>query len=124
MTIKTEGSFEDRLVQIMRSVNDNRGVSIQLGVVESPPPSPVVRLRTGNIELDSDDLIFAQSLTEYSRSVSGTGTMGAAGSGPHTHSYEVTNIDYGQILESGDEVIVLCDFDALRFVVIDKAVTF
>ena len=124
MAIKTEGSFEDRLVQIMRSVNDNRGVSIQLGVVESPPPSPVVRLRTGNIELDSDDLIFAQSLTEYSRSVSGTGTMSAAGSGPHTHSYEVTNIDYGQILESGDEVIVLCDFDALRFVVIDKAVTF
>lgn len=95
MAIKTEGSFEDRLVQIMRSVNDNRGVSIQLGVVESPPPNPIIRLRTGNIELDGDDLLFTQS-----------------------------TIGYGQILENGDEVIVLCDFDALRFVVIDKAVTF
>lgn len=121
---KTEGEGASRIAQLIRKVGHNSDTLIRRGTVLSVPPNPVIKLQVGGIELDKDDLEFLEHITEHTREVSGIGTMEPAGTGPHTHEYEVTSITFFSPLEVGDEVVVLCDFERMRFVVLDKVVTY
>lgn len=62
-----EGSPYSRLSQMMGKFGYNKAVDFEIGTVISPEPNLIVKMDSSPIELDRDDLLIAEHLTNHKR---------------------------------------------------------
>lgn len=106
--LEIEGSPYSKFVQAMRQHGYNSDINIEVGTVTSSNP---IRISLDNeaIELDSDDLVIAESLTEHTR-------KGRVNGG------DIVDIEFESSLEKGARVILASVDDGQLYYVLDKAV--
>jgi hypothetical protein len=110
----------------MKSHGHNQDVDLELATVVAPPPALKIRCNSDNLELDTEDLIIAEHLTEHERTVS---ISGGSVSGTVTPSGNLTTFTLTDAtmtikspLEVGDQVIVASANEGQLYYVLDKAV--
>lgn len=143
-----EGSWETRGVGLMRKFGYNKDVDVLLGTIIAPPPNICIRIDKSALELDKDDVIVAQHITNYNVPFSATVSKAKYESAPlgtlngqyvdesgqyaeqkkSYHSLGFT-FDTGMLtirneLKAGDRVIVAEIENGQRYVVIDRAVKY
>lgn len=111
MNERLEGTGASQLVQLIRRIGANTDVTIELATVTSPPPALRIKVDGMKIELESDDLIVAERLTAYSRTVT-------------LNDGEPVTLAYGDELLAGDRVIVASVNSGQLYVILDKAVVY
>lgn len=124
---RLEGGWDSKLTKLIRDTGYNQDVNVELGTVKSPPPNLRINIDGMKIDLEADDFIVAEHLTEYTRTISLSGGQ-VTGTTPHgtLSSLTVTDAEltFKSALKEGDRVIVLSASDNQQYYVIDKAVTY
>lgn len=128
MSGKLEGNGAARFIQLMRQHGYNTDVEVAFGTVTSAPPTLKIRLDGDSFDLDADDLVVAERLTEHKRTVSlkGGEVNGDTTGDPRLTSLTITDAELTikSALKKNDRVIVLVTNDGQQYYVIDKAVTY
>jgi hypothetical protein len=143
-----EGSGATQLVQLMKMLGYNKDVDFLLGTITSPPPSIKVKLDKMAVELEKDDVIILQHITNYSVPFTASITKAKYESAPsgtldeqyvdtsgqyaaQKQSYKSLNFtfDEGTItlknaLKTGDRVIVAEIDNGQKYVILDRAVSY
>lgn len=123
---KLEGNGAAKLIQLMRKNGYNKDLDIELATVIAPPPALVIRCNRDNMELDKDDLIIAEHLTEHVRTVSISGGSVTGTVTPSGNLTTFTLTDATMTIKSplrvGDQVIIVSANDGQLYYVLDKAV--
>lgn len=104
-----EGGPATQLVQLIQRIGYNDFDRIELATVTSPPPSLRIKVDNMKIELDADDLVVAQALTNHSqtiRRIDGTAEV----------------ITMENELKAGDRVLVVSMNNGQAYAVLDRAV--
>lgn len=60
-----EGSWESKGIGLIRKFGYNKDVDVLLGTVIAPPPNIRIKIDKSLLELDKDDVIVAQHITNY-----------------------------------------------------------
>lgn len=108
--LQIEGSPAAKMVQIIREKGFNKEMSIEVGIVISPLPDIKIRIGSNELELDKDDLIVAEHLTEHTRLIAPI-VIG---------NTTVSQITFKNCLKVGDKVTVVGDNDTQYYYVINK----
>jgi hypothetical protein len=110
MTVRTfqpEGSPASQLVQLMRIHGFNKGIDIELATVTAAPPDLKIKIDNMSVELEADDLIVAERLTQYTRTVSINGGIDST-------------IEFKDELQVGDRVIVASVKEGQSYIILDR----
>lgn len=102
-----EGNAQSKLVQVIRKYGANTDTRIEFGTITSAFPSFSVLIDGMKIELDADDCVVAEHLTQHTRTVSINGG---------TASSMVVN----SVLNVGARVIVAQINDGQTYVILDR----
>jgi hypothetical protein len=143
-----EGTPFSRLRQQMAKYGYNKDVDIVLGTVTSPPPALKVRIDNEPIELEAEDLIVSQHLTDYQIPFTASITKAKYESAPAgtlndqyvdvSGQYALQKEDYKSLdftfdegtitlknaLKNGDRVILAECENGQTYVVLDRAVKY
>ncbi|WP_240375437.1 DUF2577 domain-containing protein [Bacillus piscicola] len=115
----------NELVELMHMAGRQDTWDVGRGTVIQSPPTPVIKDNLTGMELDADDLVFSDHLTEHTREIEIAGSTQTAGTHPHSHGYQPTTMTVKSPLKAGDQVILLRPPDPMSsFVVIGKFVRF
>ncbi|SDW22052.1 DUF2577 domain-containing protein [Paenibacillus sp. PDC88] len=126
-----EGSGFAKLSGVIKTLGYNKDVDIELATVIAPLPNLRIQIDNMKIELEADDVIIAEHLTDIEREISFSipvsGSTTSAGSPSHSHG--LGNIAASSVkvtvkspLKAGDRVIVASIKAGQSYVVLDKAV--
>lgn len=102
-----EGSGRAKLGHVIKMLGFNRDIDLELATVTGALPNIKIKIDNMPVELDVDDLIVCEHLTEHSRQVTISGSTSSA-------------ITFKSALSVGDRVIVASINKDQRYVVIDK----
>ena len=105
---RLEGSGFSKLVQAIRRAGYNRDTDVILGTILAPPPSIVIRPDGIGFDLDADDVVIAEHLTQHERTM-------RLKSGTTSETYVIDSP-----LSVGDRVFIVVKDN--EFYVIEKAV--
>lgn len=130
---RIEGTGPAKMIQLIKKYGFNQDINIELGTVTAPPPSLKIKIDNMSIELDKDDLIVAEYLTKHKRQIKFTSTsvvdaMTSAGYTSHTH--DITSLitegelEFTDVLKTGDRIIVAEINKGQTYVILDKAVIY
>lgn len=106
-----EGSPGSQLIQLIRKHGYNKDVDIELATVTAAPPALRVKIDGMKIELEADDFVVAQSVTERTE----------------THRYSdgtTRDVTIQNALKAGDRVIVASIKNGQLYVILDRMVTY
>ena len=138
-----EGSYGSQMIQLIRQYGYNKDMSIDVGVVVTPPPKLTVRLTNDDIVLEEADLIVADNLLDHelTATISGGKVDGkvevpsVSGSCPDgtatipAHSGKLTSLTATDVtikvkspLQTGTPVIVIGDNDTDLYYLVGMAV--
>ncbi|WP_058301137.1 DUF2577 domain-containing protein [Gorillibacterium timonense] len=147
---RIEGSGASQLVQLIRAIGYNADISIELATVTAAPPDLKIKVDHMNVELEKDDLIVAQSLTAYKRTVhlksqkkaeisstsvnsvhtlvvpQGTGQLSylSFGLASADLTVEEAELEFTDELKEGERVIVAGIQQGQTYLVLDRAVMY
>lgn len=141
-----EGDSFSKLLQVIKRTGYNKAVDIEIGTVIAAPPNILVKLDSSPVELDKDDLVIAEHLTNHKRAISirrsaDRPTKISFGSTDVSESispasditaikmndvqadftFEQAEIEYLDELKAGDRVICAWLDEQMRAVIIDRA---
>jgi hypothetical protein len=102
-----EGSGRAKLRGVLDALSKSGGARIELATVIAPLPNIRVKVDNCPIELDADDLVVCEHLTQHTR------TASINGGAPSTITYEAALI-------ANDRVIVASINDGQNYVIIDR----
>lgn len=139
--MRFEGSGSSKLVGLIRDIGYNKDVDIELGTVTAPPPNIKVKIDNMSVELEKDDLVIAERLTNHSRKVtlrSGDVFFGSTELDGEPIPFPISEIScadgsltandatitFLDELKAGDRVIVASMNKGQTYVILDKAVTY
>jgi hypothetical protein len=130
LTQLIEGSGISQFKALVQTLGYNKDVDIEFATVTAAPPNLRIKIDNMPVELDVDDLVICEHLTEHTRKATISGgtialTTTSAGDPSHTHqitSFEVTDADvkFGTALAVGDRVIVASNETAQVYVILDR----
>ena len=116
---RIEGAPISRLRHVIKAVGHNRDVDIEFATVTSASP---LRIKIDNmpVELDEDDFVVCEHLTEHTRKATISG--GTARIGGETATFTITDADVklGAALAIGDRIIVASNEVAQVYVILDR----
>lgn len=120
MTQLIEGSGISQFKALIQTLGYNKDVDIEFATVTAAPPNLRIKIDNMPVELDADDLVICEHLTEHTRkaTISG-GTVEIDG---QAASFTVTDADIkvGAALATGDRVIVASNETAQVYVILDR----
>jgi hypothetical protein len=143
-----EGSGASQLVQLMKTLGYNKDIDFLLGTVTSPPPNIRVKLDKMAVELEKDDVIISQHITNYSVPFTASITKAKYESAPsgtlddqyvdtsgqyaaQKQSYKSLNFTFdagtltlNNALKAGDRVIVAEIENGQSYVILDRVVSY
>ncbi|WP_239613951.1 DUF2577 domain-containing protein [Cohnella mopanensis] len=102
-----EGSGRAKLRGVLDALGKLGGMRFEFATVTAPLPSIRVKVDNCPIELDADDLVICEHLTQHKR------TASINGGAP-------VEIEYEASLSAGDRVVVASINDGQLYVVIDR----
>jgi hypothetical protein len=118
-----EGGSPSKLVQIIRKYGANTDTRIEFGTITAVSPLRV-QVDGMKIELEADDLVIAEHLTEHTRNVdmSGGSASGAVSPDGSLTSFAVTDaaLTIKSALEVGARVIVAEINSGQTYVILDR----
>lgn len=107
MTQLIEGSGISQFKALIQTLGYNKDVDIEFATVMTAPPNLRIKIDNMPVELDADDLVICEHLTEHTRKATIDGGT------------EV-DIVYGAALAVGDRVIVASNETAQVYVILDR----
>lgn len=130
--LKYEGDAYSKAVQLMRSIGRNETSTFRLGTITAAPPEIKMLLDNDPIEYDKQDIYVAEHLTVHTRRmriydnrINGVTRVAAN----HVHGYdwiELQNaeVEYLDELKVGDRVLVECDDEKMKYIILDRVVSY
>lgn len=132
--MKYEGDPYSKWVQATRVFGRNETSTTRLGTIISPPPEIKMLLDNDPIEYDKQDIYVTQKLTAHQRIADTfseiiTMPMSAEDHLSHTHQIQSirqtdTVIDFTDELKVGDRVLVECDNENMKYIILDRVVSY
>ena len=114
-----EGGGFSQFNAAVKALGHNRDVDIEFATVTSAAP---LRIKIDNmpVELDEDDFVVCEHLTEHTRKATISG--GTARIGGETATFTITDADVklGAALAIGDRIIVASNEVAQVYVILDR----
>lgn len=104
-----EGNSASKLVDLIKTIGHNTDVVIEFGTVTAAPPSLRVKVDGMKIELEADDVVVAESLTDHTREISITIGSGSA-----------STMVVKAALKVGERVIMAQIHDGQTYVILDR----
>lgn len=130
MTQLIEGNGISQFKALIKEVGYNKDVDIEFATVTAAPPDLRIKIDNMPLELDADDLVICEHLTEHTRKATISGgtiaqTTTQAGDPPHTHqitsfTLKDADIKFEAALAVGDRVIVASNEAAQVYVILDR----
>jgi hypothetical protein len=130
LTQLIEGSGISQFKALVQTLGYNKDVDIEFATVTTAPPNLRIKIDNMPVELDADDLVICEHLTEHTRKATLSGgtislTTTPAGDPSHTHqitSFTLTDADvkFDTALAAGDRVIVASNETAQVYVILDR----
>ncbi|MDH6675719.1 hypothetical protein M2277_006440 [Paenibacillus sp. LBL] len=120
MTQLIEGSGVSQFKALIKTLGYNKDVDIEFATVTAAPPDLRIKIDNMPVELDADDLVICEHLTEHTRKATiSSGTVQIDG---QASSLAITDADvkFDAALAVGDRVIVASNETAQVYVILDR----
>lgn len=132
--VQNEGDAYSKMAKFIRKQGRNETSTMTFGRIVSAPPDIEMKVDHDDEVYDKGDIYVAERLTAHKRRADITGLviaspMTANGLGPHTHKLESISLKDAEIsyldeLEEGDRVLVEWDEDNMKFIILDRVVSY
>ena len=146
--MRITGSGSSKMVQLIREIGKNVEITVELATVTNPPPELKIKIDNMDVELEKEDLVVAEYLTEHKRKVNIetenyeitseniNEEMSEEGDPSHEHDITSLELENGNLkieeaeikfldeLEVGDRVIVAGVNHGQLYYIFDRAVTY
>ena len=114
-----EGGGFSQFAAAVRALGHNRDVDIEFATVTSASP---LRIKIDNmpVELDEDDFVVCEHLTEHTRKATISGGTARIGGEAATFTITDADVKLGAVLAIGDRIIVASNEVAQVYVILDR----
>ncbi|MDN4069711.1 DUF2577 domain-containing protein [Paenibacillus vini] len=95
-----------KLRHVIKQLGYNKDVDVEFATILAPLPDIRVKLDGQSFELDADDLIVCEHLTEHKRQAEINGS--------------IVEITFKDALKPGDRVVIVSYFAGQQYVILDR----
>lgn len=120
MTQLIEGSGISQFKALIKDIGYNKDVDIEFATVTAAPPDLRIKIDNMPVELDADDVVICEHLTEHKRTATISGGTVKIDGQSVTFAAEDVEVTLKPALEAGDRVIVASNEAAQVYVILDR----